>query len=663
MYNKGMKIIILIMTLVSYYTIFEIELLHANQLKNATSPYLLQHSHNPVEWLSWEGEAFQKAKQEKKPLFASIGYSTCHWCHVMAKESFENKKIAKLLNDNFISIKVDREELPQVDALYQELFLKVKGRRGGWPLSVFMTPKGEVFYITGYIPAHDKSSAEGFDTLIPKLTQLFSDKKALSSAIKKLKCSETAKLTTNDTNISLDTLRKSLNESFDTNHYGFGNGAKFPQAAKLSLMLDLALLQHDIQLQNNFYKTLDAMALHGLYDQTEGGFFRYSTDMVWEIPHFEKMLYNQAELITLYTRAYNFSHKPLYKEVVQESISMVNKRFKKDDLYWSASNADSEREEGGFFTYTKEEIMKALEHNKHKEEIVEALGFIIEGNFKDKVHLGFESDVRPKGFTAFKEELQKIRAKKIYPFIDKKINTAWNAMMIEALYKASSTNKKYKIMADNSLAVVTKLMFQRGELYHQTLLGLEPKQKGLLEDYSFLISALISGYEVDYDEAKLDFAEYLLSAAKERFYKNGIWYLSDDSLKVKARTDDKYYTAALSKMIQNILQLASLKAAFRYEKEANKTIKYLQQELLEKQSETPALAKAYLMQSLGIITLKSSKKNLIQNRSMITQIKYPYMLTKSVEDDEFIACTLRQCFIADKSLEKVIGFIDSDIRK
>ncbi len=652
-----MKILFLLFLSVS-------SLLYAkNDLQYETSPYLKQHENNPVAWHAWNKKTLLLAKKEQKPIFLSIGYSTCHWCHVMERESFQNKKIAQLLNKYFIAIKVDREEMPQVDALYQNIFYHIHKRSGGWPLSVFMTPSREVFYITGYIPLKKTSYSVGFADLIHKLSKLYEDKKALQKrivAIHKSVQSPVKIVLKEDVNVSLTTLSKSLKKSFDENYAGFGKGRKFPEASRLSLMMDLAAITDDKTLKKYSFEMLDMMSLRGLYDHIGGGFFRYSVNENWEIPHFEKMLYNQAELIPLYVRGYTKSHKKLYESVVRETIAMVNKRFLHNDVYYSASSAESQGKEGEFFTFTPQEIHKALKNNTYAKEIEDALGFGIEGNFNNKVVLNFETQERPRGFVLFKKALLHVRAEKQYPFTDKKINTAWNAMMIEALYKASTLDIQYAKSADTNLKALKKLMFQRGELYHQTVPGVAPKQKGLLEDYSFFISALIAGYEVDYEEQKLDFAEYLLSVAKRKFYKNGIWYLSDDALHVKAGLKDKYYTSALAKMLQNIVKLGALRASFKYEKFVDKNITHLKEVLISKQSDTPALAKAYLMQHLGVVVLKSSKENLMKNAKIIQKVQYPYVLREAKEYNDFLACTLRRCFINDSNITNVLHVIEEE---
>lgn len=633
-------------------------ILNANELDKASSPYLLQHKDNPVVWNIWSKDIFLKAQKENKPIFLSIGYSTCHWCHVMARESFENIKTAKLLNDNFISIKVDREEMPQLDSYYQNIYFKKYGKRAGWPLNVFMTPDKKVFFIKGYIPGNTSSENDSFDKLIPKLHQLYEDKNFSDTNDEKLQIKKT-----NQQQLSMKILGASMKSSFDNESKGFGINNKFPQAAKLDLMLDLAFLNSDANLSEQFFSTLDVMALRGLYDQIEGGFFRYSVDRNWEIPHFEKMLYTQAELVSLYARGYIFLDKQLYKDIVQETIAMVDKYFFHKNFYFSASSAESNEKEGEYFTFTSKQIDKALKSNKNVAELEEALGFSLFGNFEGKVHLNFEGSERPKEFTGFRKKLLQVRKAKKYPFIDKKINTAWNAMFIEALYKASSIDSKYIDKANRSLNALKELMFERGELYHQTILGTKPQQKGLLEDYSFFISALIAGYETDYDNKKLDFAEYLTTVALRKFYKNGIWYLSDDSLHIQADLDDKYYTSAQSKMLQNLLKLASLKSSFKYAKIAKESIQNLQSELEEKKADTPALAKAYLMQTVGLLTLKGEKNRLIQEKKRIEKTKFPYLLTKDEAYENYLLCKLGQCFANEKSLERVMHIVDSTIRK
>jgi len=482
----------------------------ANDLKYETSPYLKQHSTNPINWYAYNDKTLALAREENKIIFLSIGYSTCHWCHVMAEESFTNKKLAKLFNKYFISIKVDKEEMPHLDSYYQELHKINKNHPAGWPINIFMTPQKDVFYMSGYIPPNSKDDYEGFDKLLTRLAMEYKNK-------------DYKVFKTNSDALHVE-------KKWDEFGVGFGDGAKFPEVARLHKLLD----KND----KRAYEMLDVMAKRGLYDHVDGGFFRYTVDSDWEIPHFEKMLYNQAELIQLYTRAYLLTKKELYKKVVLETINMSNKVFLKDGVYFSASDAVSNKEEGAYFTFTKKELLEVFGDTKY------AVPFHL------KYHIVSNTNK--------KNELIKIRLKREYPFIDKKINTAWNALMIEALFKASKIDRKYSKEADKHLKILTNLMFDKGELYHQTLLHVEPKQKGFLEDYSFMISALIAGYEVTNDEEKLNFAKYLYIVAKRKFYRNTTWYLSDDNLNIEANLNNTHYTSPLTKMLENIKKLDNL---------------------------------------------------------------------------------------------------------
>ena len=622
-----------------------------NLLQFETSPYLLQHKNNPVNWMPWGKIAFEKARKEHKKIFLSIGYSTCHWCHVMEKESFEDKAVAHILNKNFICIKVDKEEMPHIDEYFQNMHQKLRGRTGGWPLSVFMDAEKKIYFISTYIPKEDKSYSLGLMALLPKI-------EATNSYMKELP--QKSKL---NNKISLESLKNSLLKEYDSIYRGFGRTKKFPQVAKLELMLALSQMLENNQLEKNVFNTLDAMALRGLYDHVEGGFFRYATDAAWEIPHFEKMLYTQAELVDIYAQAYALSDKKLYKNIVDESIEMLEKRFVKDGLYWSASDADSNHKEGYYFTFSPDDVKKALLHNPYKEVLEESLAFTLDGNFEERVHLNFSENKRPQGFNKLRQQLQKIRAQKKYPFIDKKINTAWNAMMISSLYRAAYIDSTYAILADKHLKSLQNMMLINGELYHQGVIGYKVKQKAFLEDYAYFIAALLSGYEYDYDEEKLVFAEYLLNQAIYKFYKNGVWYLSQDGFDVEAYPKDKYYKSGVSCMLQNLLILSSLKGTFKYEDLASKSLQHMQNILKKELANTPALALAYMIHKYGFAIIKSSKENLHKNILKIKKLSYPFILTKEGNYQDYLACTLRRCFFKSKELDTLEKVINLNLRK
>ena len=616
-----------------------------NNLQYETSPYLQAHATNPINWMPWSKKAFLLAKKENKPIFLSIGYSTCHWCHVMAQESFTNKALAKIFNKNFICIKVDREELPHVDSYYQNLYYKINHRSAGWPLNVFLSSEKKPLYLSSYIPPKKMLSLEGFDTLLPKIASM--DKVYNTLSITENNIDSTS------IEFSLITLQKTLHNSYDDIYGGFEGSRKFPQAQRLWLMLDVAQLTKDEQLQEYYFNMLDVMALRGLYDHIDGGFFRYTVDSSWKIPHFEKMLYNQAELIPLYTKGYMLSSNELYKDVVLETIDMVEKRFSKNFLFYSASDADTHHKEGEYFTFSYQEVLASLQNNVHKKEILNSLQITKNGNFKGKIHLNIYTEKKPIGFDKFNKKLQNIRKTKEYPFIDKKINTAWNAMMIEALFYAGVIDAKYVELANKHLASLKEMMFDKGELYHQGMLDKKPTQKALLEDYAFFIAALLAGYEADYDDTKLDFAVFLLHDAKSKFYKRGTWYLSDDGFEIKAGLKDKYYTSAFAKMVQNIVKIAALKGSHQYEEFARESLTSMQKSMQLASGKTPASLRISLMLRKNMIIIKSSKKNLEQKRVKILKLSYPYLMTKKIDNDNFLACTMRSCFAIDKEFSNV----------
>ncbi len=562
--------------------------LFGNDLENATSPYLQQHKNNPVKWHIWSERTFKLAQQENKPIFLSIGYSTCHWCHVMERESFEDEEVAKLLNRYFVAIKVDKEELPFVDTYFQQLFKQVKHRYGGWPLSIFMTPSKQVFYMAGYIPKYDKYAQEGFIHLLPKLHTLYLDKTKLKKRIETIQ--NASLLSLKATTPKLKELQKAFLAHYDDIYGGFGTSAKFPQPQKLQLLLDVALALDDKDLEEAFFTTLDAMATRGIYDSVDGGWFRYSVDASWEIPHFEKMLYTQAELIELYARAYSLRKKPLYKRVIQESVAMLDHRFRSSKgLYYSALDAQSQGEEGGYYTFTQHELQKALKEVQDAKALIEALDDALP-NFDKKIHISLESDSRPKGFYRVQKRLQHIRAQREFGFIDKKINLAWNAMLAEALYQASYLDPSYTQKADRIVATLQEKLFDRGRLYHYMIGGKRVQQSELLEDYSFFAGALLAKYKKELDEESLHFAKYLLAHVRDTFYKNGVFVLDKSGFDVKASLDDKYYTSAYGKYLLDLVEYCHLSG--------EKRMCNFAKELLEKLPlgiDTPAATRAFLM--------------------------------------------------------------------
>jgi uncharacterized protein YyaL (SSP411 family) len=636
---------------------------YTNALIKEHSPYLQQHAHNPVNWYPWGKEALTRAKRENKLIFLSIGYSTCHWCHVMEKESFIDADIAKILNEHFISIKVDREEYPQLDKKYQKRYMELKGKRGGWPLSLFLSPDMKLFYLATYIPKEEGYGSKGLENLLPSFVSLYQDKKAFKEAIQKHKKKEKNKTLkkTLSTKI-IDKVVAQITKQFDSKNGGFSNYPKFPEASKLELLLDIYQLNGNKKALSMVEHTLTKMAQGGIYDQIGGGFFRYTTDSAWQIPHFEKMLYSNAQLIAVYVRLYKIDQRALYKKVVEQSIAQIEENFMQEGLYFSATDADSDGEEGGYFIYAYTEVEEALKQKgwgaKEIEDTLAYIGIEENGNIDgDFSHTHITNCTVPPRLDELKAYLKSLSNKRTFPFIDKKINTAWNAMMIKALFVATKIDKKYLVLAKRSMDALLSRMRDNGVLYHQTLLGKTPKQKALLEDYAFLIDALIEGYERTYDEKYLTLIQTLTKETLNKFYKKKHWYLSDDEIKAYADFDDRYYTSALSMMLENLLRTSALTEELRYIKIVKQSIKKLGSVLEKDPASAPKLVDTFLRLKKGDIIIHASKKKLLLAQDDLDAITYPFILSKAEASKQYLACKSTSCFAHDKNITKLIDKI------
>ncbi len=635
---------------------------YTNALIDEHSPYLQQHAHNPVNWYPWGQEAFKRAKEEHKLIFLSIGYSTCHWCHIMENESFTDDKVAKLLNKDFISIKVDREEYPQIDKKYQKIYRDVYGKRGGWPLSIFMTSDKKIFFMGTYIPKEEEYGSKGLLLLLPSFVVLNRDNMLLKKAIEKYRM-KISSLRVNKKDISIVNIVSKIAKEYDMDNGGFAKHPKFPEASKLDLLLNIVKLTNNKKAWNMADTTLKKMAQSGLYDQINGGFFRYSTDAKWQIPHFEKMLYTNAQLIFVYAKIYDMTGNILYKKVVQESIAEMEKHYMKKGLYLSASDADSNGEEGGYFIYDYTEIKNKLKSKGWKpqdiEDTLSYLGIEEDGNIDGELsqpHITRES--KPKKLDALKKYLQKISEKRTFPFVDNKINTAWNAMMIKALVRSSKIDKQYLYLAKRRVDRLLKLMYPKDILYHQTILGEKPTQKALLEDYAFLIDALIYLYEYTYDEKYLKISQTLTKRAIDSFYKKKIWYLSDDGFKIEADFDDRYYTSALSVMLNNLLRMASLTDSLNYNTIVKETFANIGSVLTKNLTSSSKLVDTFLRLKNEDIVIHSKKRNLLRAKSKLDKVKYPFILYKVSNDNIYLACKINMCFAYDKNITKLLNKID-----
>ena len=517
-----------------------------NQLIQESSPYLLQHAHNPVDWYPWCDEAFERATQENKLILISIGYSACHWCHVMEHESFEDVDTAAYMNEHFICIKVDREERPDIDQVYMNAVQLMTGS-GGWPLNCFALPDGRPVYGGTYFPN------ERWNNLLFQLQDIYQKEpnKFLEYAAQlteSVQHSELVQLNPESHDFSLNDLKEivtTFKSSFDAVEGGPGRVPKFPLPNNWDFLLNYNNRTSDTTVLNQILLTLDKMAYGGIYDQLGGGFARYSTDRQWKVPHFEKMLYDNAQLITLYSETFIFTKNPLYKQVVEDTLAWMKREMTSDQgMFYSALDADSEGVEGKYYVWTKNEIDKLLSNNSslfcdyfriEKEALWEHDNNILLRKESDEIiaeryHLSLEE--LQKQILSCKEVLLKERNKRVPPGLDDKQLTSWNALMVKAYcdaYKAFG-NKNY---LDASIRcadfIFSNIRNHDGGLNHSFKNG-KATINGYLEDYSFMMEAFIALYQNTFDEAYLYKANDLARYVIQHFYdpSSGMFFFTSD---------------------------------------------------------------------------------------------------------------------------------------
>ena len=498
-----------------------------NRLEKESSPYLLQHKNNPVDWYPWSEEAFKKAKELDIPIFLSIGYSTCHWCHVMEKESFEDEEVAKLLNDNFISIKVDKEERPEIDHIYMTVCQAMTGR-GGWPLTIIMSPDKQPFFAGTYFPKRGRFGRPGMMELIPSISEAWKTKRneLIESAdkIEKFLIESNKKTIGNNLNESIlnDTYSVFV-ERYDNENGGFGTQPKFPSPQNIIFLLRYHKMTGNKTALEMAEKTLIKMRMGGIYDQLGFGFHRYSTDKEWLVPHFEKMLYDQAMLSIAYTEAYHLTKKDVYKKIAIEILTYI-KRDLTDNRggFYSAEDADSEGEEGTFYIWSLEEL-SFLEKNE-KDLSIEYFNLEDEGNYLDEstrkkngkniFHIKSLNNISDNRYEKIRTKLFEQRKKRIHPLKDDKILTDWNGLAIAAFAKAGDVfdNEEFVLIAEKSADFISRnLKNEDGTLLKRYRNG-KSGINGHLDDYAFYIWGLLELYEstfkVDYLEEAIELKRY-----------------------------------------------------------------------------------------------------------------------------------------------------------
>ncbi len=572
----------------------ETEHKYTNNLINESSPYLLQHAHNPVDWYPWGDEALDKAKAEDKPIFLSIGYSACHWCHVMEEESFENPIIAGILNEHFISIKVDREQRPDLDQIYMAATQTMTGG-GGWPMSVFMTPDLKPFYAGTYFPPEDGRGRPGFGRLLNELAKAYKNDRAkveevsgqlvdaLSNSF--LKSYGTADL--NETTV--DDAIRGLMTNFDRHNGGFGGAPKFPHPTDLSFMLKYAVGKNNSDILEAVELTLKKMAYGGIYDQLGGGFHRYSVDAEWQVPHFEKMLYDNALLTVIYAQAYQATGNELYRRIVTGTLDFVLREMSyRDGGFYSSLDADSDGEEGIFYIWKKDDIDNLLGDKARLFE--EYYNVNSGGNFENNtniLNLTDQSIHKAESLIPKKSEInqQLSRAKQILfderskrnrPFTDDKILTSWNGMMISGFawgYKITR-DQKYLDAALNSAQFIKDNLYKDNVLIHSYREG-RVSSGQFLEDYAFLSNGLVDLYEVSHDYEWIRFGINLVEKADDLFADtSGNLYLSpagmEDHFMRPKDISDGALPACGSVLINAALRLADISGRKEIEDAAQK---------------------------------------------------------------------------------------------
>lgn len=562
-----------------------------NQLQYETSPYLLQHAHNPVDWYAWKPEALERAKQEEKPILVSIGYSTCHWCHVMERESFEDERIARFMNEHFVNIKVDREERPDIDAIYMDACQAISGS-GGWPLNCFLTPDGRPFFAGTYYPPQSAYNRPSWLQVLENIVDAFEHKRNIvedqaNRLTEMIGRSEQvffkeALVENQDlvfTPVAVDNMFQSLKKNFDAQFGGFGGAPKFPGTMPMEFLLQYHYYTKNEAALQHLTFSLDKMIRGGIYDQLGGGFARYATDQAWLIPHFEKMLYDNALFVGLLSDVYRQTQNPLYKTTIEETLEFISREMTgPDGGFYSALDADSEGVEGKFYVWSWDEVNTILGEDAAL--FCEFYDVTISGNWEGHNILwrqkslaqfaqekGLELDAIQQQFQLSKQKLFEYRAKRIRPGLDDKMLLSWNALMITALAKAGAAlnNRSYiDQAAEHMKFLLAHFKTDEHLALHHTYKDGHSQYAAFLDDYAYLIEALLELYSQLFDPTYLEQAQQYCSFVLEHFLdpESKLFYFTSakqqDILLRKKELYDSATPSGNSTMLNNLLKLSIL---------------------------------------------------------------------------------------------------------
>lgn len=656
-----------------------------NALADETSPYLLQHAHNPVNWQPWSQEALKEAETEKKLVLVSIGYSSCHWCHVMEKETFEDEAVAKIMNDNFINIKVDREERPDVDQVYMTALQLISGN-GGWPLNVITLPNGKPLYGGTY---HTK---EQWTKVLTKISDLYNNdpKKAAEYAdmvAQGIADANLIKPVEDTRSLTKETLRTSVENwkpNWDTKEGGENRAQKFMIPINLSFLLDYALLTGDGSVKDHVKITLDKMELGGVYDHLGGGFYRYSTDAQWKVPHFEKMLYDNAQVLSLYAKAYQIFKNPEYKAVVFETIDFLEREMKNTTGgYYAALNADSEGEEGKFYVWKEDELKAVLgtdfdlfaSYYNIKSKAIWEKGNYVLHKLQDDSAFVKHNDIDQNKLQASKkiwhDKLLKARDQRIRPSTDDKIITSWNALLITGFVDTYKTfgQQEHLEKAISIYEFLRAKSFPNGTLIHTYKAGSRQKE-GFLEDYAFLADASLDLYSATMDTKYLEFAQKLTQKAETLFFDtvSGMYRYSDNDQLIATiiKTDDGVLPSPNAVMAHNLFKLGHIEYNTEYSEKGQRMLSAMVPILTENASSyskwnSLLLHTAYPYYEIAVVgknaapLVKSLNGNYVPNTLVVgstSESKLPLFEDRYFDDGTFIyVCKNTTCKLPVETVE------------
>lgn len=688
------KLFYLIIFLISHYSCSQTmeNEPHTNALINETSPYLLQHAHNPVNWMPWGDEALQKAKDENKLMIISIGYSACHWCHVMEHESFEDSTVAKVMNDNFICIKVDREERPDVDQVYMNAVQLMTGQ-GGWPLNCIALPDGRPAWGGTYFPKKKWISS------LEQIAQIYNDTPEkmeeyatkLTEGVQKMDMVVAA---TNTPNFSLDTLDLAVDKwaaYFDNEDGGPKKAPKFPLPNNYQFLMRYAHLTENRSIEEHVQLTLKKMAYGGIYDQIGGGFARYSVDGFWKVPHFEKMLYDNAQLVSLYSEAYTAYKNPLHKDVVYQTLDFIEREMTTEEgAFYSALDADSEGEEGKFYVWTEEELKAIIPADEYglfaNYYNINKLGYwghdnyILLRNEEDetiaKQHNLSIEELQEK-IKTWQEVLLQERSKRVRPGLDDKSLTSWNAMMLKGYadaYQAFNEEDFLQAAIKNADFILSKQLRKDGGLNHSYKNG-KSTINGYLEDYAFTIDALIALYQATFDEKWLTNAQALTDYTINHFYDEEVgmfYFTSNEGSQLIARNmevTDNVTPASNSQMARNLFFLSHYFDDANYESIATKMLNNVANRITDYASGYSNWGMLWLNHSMPFyelvinggdahdkrIDLNSSYTPNILLAGSTTKSSLPLLQERYKENDTYIyVCVNKACKLPVKEVDEAL---------